>query len=212
MNEEFNENMQTINEEEQPQVQQQPAPYTDVNDEQQAPVQQQAPYTDVNDGQQAPVQQQAPYTGVNYGQQYPVQPQVPPQPYPYAGNGYGQPIPQQVMPVKKEKKDSITFGLTSMILGILSVFLFATCINYLFIILSVIFGIIQLVRCRQKGMAIAGLATSGVSLVLSIILWIFVFRVALDAGYDDFNDYYDYYNDYYDDFNPYSSFGGMEEL
>ncbi len=107
----------------------------------------------------------------------------------------------------KKKSDSITFGLISMILGILSVFLFATCVNYVLIILSVVFGIVQIVSCRQKGMAITGFVTSGISLILSVLLWCFVFQAVLAMGRGGGYYYEEQENDYHG-LNDYAPYGG----
>lgn len=102
---------------------------------------------------------------------------------------------------QKKKGNGVGFGVASMVLGILSLLFFCTGCNILFIILAVIFGIIQLVKNEQKGFAITGLITSGISLLLFLILWISVF---VNTGSMDYYDYYrDYYNgssDYDDDY------------
>jgi hypothetical protein len=99
------------------------------------------------------------------------------------------------------------FGLASLILGAAAVLLFGTCINFILIILAIIFGVIQLSRSQKKAMAVTGIVLSGVSLVLSIVLWVVVlshidFGSVFDS--DDFFDYDfsdDYDNDYDYDFN-----------
>ncbi len=78
-----------------------------------------------------------------------------------------------------KSKDKIGFGLASLILGAASVLLFPTCVNFLLIVLSAVFGIIQLAVYRKKGMAVAGLLFSAVSFALGIIFWI----VMISRGY-----------------------------
>ena len=56
-------------------------------------------------------------------------------------------------------------------LGILALVLFCTCINVFFGILSLIFGIIQIVRYEKKGLAIGGIVTSVISVILMFICW-----------------------------------------
>jgi hypothetical protein len=106
-----------------------------------------------------PYQGQPGYGQQDYGQQYN---------YGQQGNGqqpyYGQ--------AEQPKPDSFGFGLTSMILGILSLLLFCTCINYILAVLAIVFGIIQLVKYQRRGMAIAGIVTAAVSIVLATIMWI----------------------------------------
>lgn len=112
------------------------------------------------------------------------------------GNGYGQ---------EPEKKESMGFGIASLVLGIVSLLLFCTCINWITGILAIIFGILQIVKTKQKGFAIAGIITAGISMLFTIVLYISIFVGA--AAYDiNYNDYYDYYYDYngfdsyYDDY------------
>lgn len=72
------------------------------------------------------------------------------------------------------------FGIASMILGIVSLVLFCSCVNILLAIAAIIFGIIQLATPgSKKGMAIAGLITS----ILSILLFI-IFAVTLVISTD----------------------------
>lgn len=49
------------------------------------------------------------------------------------------------------KSESIGFGIASLVLGILSLLLFCTCINWLTGILAIIFGIIQIVKSEKRG-------------------------------------------------------------
>ena len=92
-----------------------------------------------------------------------------------------------------------------MVLGIIALLLFCTCINIPLAILAIIFGIIQLVKGKQKGLAVGGIVTAGISLLLTILLY----GVMLDSTgntyqdlYDDLYEEYDYdefYNDLYED-------------
>jgi hypothetical protein len=121
---------------------------------------------------------QNPYNGQqqNYGQQ------------PY----YGQ--------AQRVKTDNFGFGLASMILGIISLLLFCTCINYILAILAIVFGIVQMVKSNKKGMAIAGIVTAGISIVLATVLWIGFGMLSAQDGDNPFNSYLEeYYEDYYND-------------
>lgn len=116
------------------------------------------------------------------------------------------------------------FGIASMVLGILSLVLFCSCVNIILAVVAIIFGIIQLsTPGSKKGMAIAGLITSALSILLFIIFSV-VFAVSADfqEGFErgfqnglrgdspnqyhyesdlpDYDDEDDYYNDFYDDF------------
>lgn len=129
------------------------------------------------------------------------------------GSGYG-------WQEESQKPDSAAFGITSLVLGIVSLLLFCTCINWITAILAIIFGIIQLTKSRQRGLAIGGIITAGLSMLLAIALYISIFAGAsltdiydsyrYDYNYDDNYDYYDGYDYDYDDYlNDY--YGGYEE-
>ena len=121
---------------------------------------------------------------------------VPPTPQPmgaYNQQPYGQPQytqPQYAQP--KQKGDGIGFGIASMVLGIASILLFCTCINIVTAILAIIFGIIQIVKNKNKAFAIAGISTAAVALVLTMIFWV---AVGSEAG----NSMNNMYNNMYDD-------------
>ena len=51
---------------------------------------------------------------------------------------------------QKQKGDGRGYGIASLILGIVSVLLFCTCINWVTGILAIIFGIIQITKIRSK--------------------------------------------------------------
>ena len=97
------------------------------------------------------------------------------------------------------KSESEGFGIASLVLGIITVLLFCTCISWITGILAIIFGIIQLVKGNKKGMAIVGLITGGIGFAASIILYILIFFTGL-GSYSSYNDIYDHiYDDIYDD-------------
>ena len=102
-------------------------------------------------------------------------------------------------PNGNNKSESEGFGIASMILGIITVLLFCTCISWITGILAVIFGILQLVKGNKKGMAVVGLITGGIGFAASIILYILIFFTGL-GSYSSYNDIYDHiYDDIYDD-------------
>lgn len=95
----------------------------------------------------------------------------------YNQAGYGQPNYNQQpygQPGMVQKSDSNGFGIASLVLGIISIFTFFCCINYILAITAIILGAVQLVRSSQKGLAIGGIVTAGISILGSIIFWIFV--------------------------------------
>ena len=82
------------------------------------------------------------------------------------------------------------FGIASLVLGILSLVLYCTCINILLAVLAIIFGILQLVQKNSpKGMAIGGIVTACLSIILyivSVILYVSStdFSQAFDEGFE----------------------------
>lgn len=71
-------------------------------------------------------------------------------------------------------------GIASLVLGILSLALFCSCINIILAVLAIVFGILQLVKKdAPKGMAIAGIVMS----VLSMIAFL-VFVISLVSSTD----------------------------
>ena len=116
----------------------------------------------------------------------------------------------------EQKGDKTGFGIASLVLGIVSLLMFCTCVNWITGILAIIFGILQLVKNRERGFAIAGILTAGISLVLWAMLYIALFAGISASGldyeelyrnyYDDFSDdydFYDYFDDYYDEYDYY---------
>lgn len=93
---------------------------------------------------------------------------------------------------KKERKG---FCIASMVLGIICLVFF--CVWYLSIpcgILAIIFGILG-VKSTSKGMAIAGLITGSIGLVVSILIIIFIIIFGMAVGFSEIFDDYD--NSYY---------------
>ena len=137
-----------------------------------------------------PVNPQAPQYGqsVNpqapqYGQ--PMNPQAP---------QYGQPINMNYQAnMVMVQQESQGFGIASLVLGILSLLLTCSCFNYITGILAIIFGIVQIVKSKNnRGMAIAGLITAGISILVATFFWIFVIVVAEDPN----SDFYRYFDSY----------------
>ena len=77
------------------------------------------------------------------------------------------------------------FGIASLVLGILSVFTFACCINYILAVLAIIFGIVQIVKNEKKGLAIAGIVMGVISIILAILFTIGVAGIAMDSSDTD---------------------------
>ena len=97
--------------------------------------------------------------------------------YSYTNNPYtnGQTGPQ-VGP--NGKKLSVGFGVASLVLGIISLLCFCSGINIILAILAIVFGLIQIITCEKKGLAIGGIVTAVISVLLLIITWGLLFTNA----------------------------------
>lgn len=116
----------------------------------------------------------------------------------YTQNVYQQPYTTYGGQPEKQKGESIGFGIASMILGIVALIFFCTGCNILFAILAIVFGIVQLVKNKQKAFAITGIITAGLSMLLFIMLYV---MMVISAGTSDYYD--DYYDNYYDGYGYY---------
>ena len=114
---------------------------------------------------------------------------------------------------EESKKDKKGFCIASLVLGIVTLIFF--CIWYISIpcgILSIVFGIIGL-KSVNRGMAIAGLITGSIGLVISALIVIFLFMIGFTIGitdalneidFDEFRTHIeDYKYDYDTDYNLY---------
>ena len=92
---------------------------------------------------------------------------------------------QQTKKVEEPKKDRKGFCIASMVLGIIALVLF--CVFYISIpcaILAIIFGILG-IKSTGKGMAVAGLVTGSIGLIVSIAIIVFAFIFGVAAGISD---------------------------
>lgn len=126
-----------------------------------------------------------------------------------------EPIPKVVesQPIVESQTDSKAFAIAGMVCGIVSVVLVCCLfpVSILCAIAGIVLSIIALRKKQSKGMAIAGIITSGVAILLSIIMIImtvvvsFAFVDEIENGnYDEYyyNDLYDeIYDDVYDEYN-----------
>ena len=80
-------------------------------------------------------------------------------------------------------------------LGILSVFTFACCINYILAVLAIIFGIVQMVKNEKKGLAIGGIITAVISIVLGIAVSLYAVNIA-EKMQDPDSPFYQYFEEY----------------
>ena len=117
---------------------------------------------------------------------------------------------QQMPPVyqnqyaRKEKGDEIALGIASMCLGIASLLLFCTCVNVAMAIASVILGILQIVKNKNKVFSIVGFVTSGIAFILTILFVIGIIAFSSEEMNNNstyYHMYDDIYNEMYDDYN-----------
>ncbi|MCR5666596.1 MAG: DUF4190 domain-containing protein [Eubacterium sp.] len=85
-----------------------------------------------------------------------------------------------------------------MVLGIISLVVFCLGFNIILAILAIIFGAIALRKSDKRGMAIAGIVTGIISIVLFVLVCLVVgasfMTMMNDGNLDDFNELYEYYN------------------
>jgi hypothetical protein len=77
----------------------------------------------------------------------------------YGQTAYNQPQ-YGANPYNKPPKNSNGFGIASLVIGIASIVLFCTCINYVTALLAIIFGIIHIIKGNNKVFGIVGIATA----------------------------------------------------
>lgn len=113
----------------------------------------------------------------------------------------------------ERENQSQGFGIASLVLGILALMLFCTCINIPLAIIGIIFGIIQLTRRnRKKGMAIAGIVTSALSLLLYLVCIIFLIKSTDFSGSYIPNFGNDFGDEYFEEFFlPYDEGNDVDE-
>ena len=121
---------------------------------------------------------------------------------------------QTQQPDDRQKGDGIALGVASLVLGITSFLLFCTCVNVIMSITAIILGIIQISKNKEKVLAIAGISTGTLSLLMAVFL-MFLFGVGLVSSnyYNsyDYYDSYDSYDNYYDGYDSYDSYDYYDE-
>ena len=120
-----------------------------------------------------------PNGGVNYNQNG------------YNQNGYNQPPYGAAT-----KSDSTGFGIASLVLGIISIFTFFCCINYILAIIAIVLGIVQIVKSSKKGLAIGGIVTAVISIIGATIFWVLIGSV----GASEMGPMQDYMEEYMQDY------------
>lgn len=108
---------------------------------------------------------------------------------------------QYVNPQGQPKEPGKGFAIASMILGIVSLVLFCTCINLPLAIAAIILAIVQFVKNGKNGMAITGLITGIASIVLFIVFFVLIFfGVINDSLYHGYDLPYDWEEEFDGDF------------
>lgn len=120
-----------------------------------------------------------PNGGVNYNQNG------------YNQNGYNQPPYGAAT-----KSDSTGFGIASLVLGIISIFTFFCCINYILAVIAIVLGIVQIVKSSKKGLAIGGIVTAVISVIGATIFWVLIGSV----GASEMGPMQDYMEEYMQDY------------
>ncbi len=101
------------------------------------------------------------------------------------------------------KPESATLGILSLVFGIVSIVFFCSCFNILTGIFAIVFGIIQLVNNKHtgRGMAIAGIVLSIISIVGCFVFWGAVSGAMSESMKDmDMDEFWEDYKDILDDY------------
>lgn len=109
----------------------------------------------------------------------------------YNQNGYNQPPYGAAT-----KSDSTGFGIASLVLGIISIFTFFCCINYILAVIAIVLGIVQIVKSSKKGLAIGGIVTAVISIIGATIFWVLIGSV----GASEMGSMQDYMEEYMQDY------------
>lgn len=114
----------------------------------------------------------------------------------YNQNGYSQTGYNQPPYGAATKSDSTGFGIASLVLGIISIFTFFCCINYILAVIAIVLGIVQIVKSSKKGLAIGGIVTAVISIIGATIFWVLIGSV----GASEMGPMQDYMEEYMQDY------------
>lgn len=114
----------------------------------------------------------------------------------YNQNGYNQTGYNQPPYGAATKSDSTGFGIASLVLGIISIFTFFCCINYILAVIAIVLGIVQIVKSSKKGLAIGGIVTAVISIIGATIFWVLIGSV----GASEMGPMQDYMEEYMQDY------------
>lgn len=114
----------------------------------------------------------------------------------YNQNGYNQTGYNQPPYGAATKSESTGFGIASLVLGIISIFTFFCCINYILAVIAIVLGIVQIVKSSKKGLAIGGIVTAVISIIGATIFWVLIGSV----GASEMGPMQDYMEEYMQDY------------
>ena len=83
---------------------------------------------------------------------------------------------------QREKKDGQVYGAASLVLGFLALILFCACINVPLAMLSLFFGMVQIIGYKDKLLAGFGIALSVASIILMIVAILIFTSIHIDLG------------------------------
>ena len=84
----------------------------------------------------------------------------------------------------KQKGEGVGLGIASMVLGLLSVLLFCSCINLAAAVVGIVLGIVQLAKNKQKSYAIVGIVTSSIAIIISMVFWILMGKSSFMSSFN----------------------------
>lgn len=90
------------------------------------------------------------------------------------------------------REDGNGYGMAALILGVVSFFLFACCVNYITAVFAIIIAIVQMVKNRKKALAVFAIVLACLSIVMGTLLWVGVYK---NRGYIHFDEITEYYED-----------------
>ena len=118
----------------------------------------------------------------------------------YNQNGYGQPnggVNYNQNGYNQNGYNQPPYGAaTSLVLGIISIFTFFCCINYILAVIAIVLGIVQIVKSSKKGLAIGGIVTAVISIIGATIFWVLIGSV----GASEMGPMQDYMEEYMQDY------------
>lgn len=108
---------------------------------------------------------------------------------------------------EQKRGTETAFGMVSLVMGMVSLLMFCSCINWVTGIIAIVFGSIQVVKNEEKGFAVAGMVMAVLSMLLSVILFTCILMGIEDTG----RSYEEFYRDYLYDYDAYDSYDDYDD-